>query len=141
VRFDVGAGHGLRFGRNVLVVRAERGRYYTRVLRVVRVGRGGPLVGAGVSRQTTLRRAVRLGSGATLAARGGALRYQWRIVRAPRASRARIGNPGAARPLFRPDLRGRYVLRQFVQEAGGGTGSEDVTVTAAPISEGVRSSV
>ena len=119
VRFDVGAAHGLRFGSNRLVVQAERGRFYTRVVRSVRVTRGGPLIGAGASRSTTERRAVRLGSKAMRAARRGALRYHWRLLSAPRGSRARLSNVRAARPWLRPDVRGVYRLRLRVREVGG----------------------
>ncbi len=119
VRFDVGAAHGLRFGSNRLVVQAERDRFYTRVVRSVRVTRGGPLIGAGASRSTTERRAVRLGSKAMRAARGGALRYHWRLLSAPRGSRARLSDVSAARPWLRPDVRGVYRLRLRVREVGG----------------------
>ena len=138
VRFDLGAAHGLRFGSNTLVVQGERGRSYTRVTRTVHVSRGAPLVGAGVSRLTTVRRAVVLGSRAIQASRAGALRYGWRIIRAPRSSRARVGSPRARQRVFRPDVPGVYVLRQTVRESGVRAGSEDVTVTATAIDPLVR---
>jgi hypothetical protein len=136
------ATHGLRFGVNrlrVSVVEPEHGRYAMIKRRFV-IDRDGPLAAAGWDRATVPGVGVRLG-GRARSARGGRLRYQWKVVRRPRGSTARVKPATGARPRLVPDRSGRYVLREFVSEQrrggasaafAGSSSADDVTVFANP---------
>jgi hypothetical protein len=137
------ADDGLRFGRNRLVVLAfdERGVFDVE-RRTVVIPRTRPIPAAGAPRRARLRRLVRLDGRRTLRAhRGSTLRFAWRIVRAPRGSRARLRRSRTATPHFRPDQAGEYHVRLVVTEAARGasaagalapSSSDTVTVTAVP---------
>jgi hypothetical protein len=136
---------GLHFGRNRLVVRAYRSDgHYWATSRTVRVSHLRPLAGAGHDTLARLTRTVHLdGRGSRAASAGDQLRYRWRFVRRPRGSKARLRHAGAARPSFRPDVRGVYRVRLTVTEvsrhrrrahaAVGRAASDTLTVAAAPI--------
>ncbi len=110
----IGAGDGLRYGRNALVAAAERSgneRYDSESINF-HVGRGTPLAGAGPNLRTRSGRAVVLNGGDTKAGtRKGSLLYRWKIVRQPRGSRARIVDPTARTARLLPDLPGSYRVR------------------------------
>ena len=111
------ATHGLRYGVNrlrVFVAEPEQGRYALVKRRIV-VRRDRPLAAAGPDRSAEPGVRVRLG-GRAKAARGGRLRYRWRLVRRPRGSRARLVTTKASRPRFAPDRPGRYLARLVVSE-------------------------
>ena len=101
-KFSLSATHGLRYGVNrlrVFVAEPQQGRYASVKRRSV-VRRIRPLAAAGRDRGARPRARVRVG-GRGKAARGGRLRYRWRLVRRPEGSRALIGaheGPAAARP-------------------------------------------
>lgn len=142
------ATHGLRFGANRLrveVLEQEAGRYAVVRRRFV-VGRDGPLAAAGWDRGTTPGVGVRIG-GRAKPARGGRLRYRWRIVRRPKGSKAQLKGVTRARPRLVPDRTGGYVLRQVVSERHGGARSaalsgsssaDDLTLTATPSTGALR---
>jgi hypothetical protein len=111
--------HGLRYGANVLRVRA--GRTGATVRFVVR--RTAPLAAAGVDRTLTASTPLRLTAGASLSPDGQRLRQRWSVVATPRGvRRAAVGST------FRPVAAGRYVLR-LTAAAGAARGSDDVEVT------------
>jgi hypothetical protein len=100
----VGASHGLRYGLNVLRVRARQpNRHWRKATVRFRVVHRRPLAGAGFDRRIHARQRIRLnglgsinGIGAPGAPRRGRrahLRYRWRLVRAPRASLFDPGQP------------------------------------------------
>ncbi len=114
---SLSATHGLRYGINRLTVRvteARSGRYEL-MERRFRIRRTRPLPAAGLDFGTRPGEPVRLGARAR-AARGGELRYRWRIVRRPKGSRARLRGATRARPSIRTDRIGRYVIEQRVAE-------------------------
>jgi hypothetical protein len=106
----LGADDGLRFGVNRVTAEIERANgTVARRTRRFRVRRRAPLVGAGRHHRTRPRRAVTLDGSATRAPRRGSrVRYRWRIVAAPRGSRARLRRATAKRARLVPDRPGRY---------------------------------
>lgn len=116
------AGDGLRFGRNVLVVKAvQRAGRYARRSVVVRVLRRRPLAAAGRDIRRQARVSIRLsGRRSRPASRHHRLRYRWRIVNRPRGSRARLRGARRARPRLRPDKPGYYSIRLTVREVTRG---------------------
>jgi hypothetical protein len=109
----LGADEGVRYGRNRLAVTVvTRGDRSQRVTRAFRVARRAPLAGAGADRRTKTGRRVRLDGTSTKApGKGRHVSYSWRIVRAPRGSKAKLRHVHGAHPLLTPDRRGRYVVR------------------------------
>jgi hypothetical protein len=106
------ASHGLRFGRNRVVITAyDRAGAFERVKRIVEVRRGRPLAGAGKDRLIREREQVRLDGRSTLPRTAERLRLTWRIVGRPKGSTARLRNIHAVRPLLRPDRPGIYRIR------------------------------
>lgn len=116
VEFDVGAGHGLRFGSNTLRIRADGGGSSQRITRRVRVRRRAPLAGAGESQTTTIRSAVELDAGASRSSRRDDLSYEWQLVRRPDGSSTELDDSQSPRPRLTPDRPGIYRLRLTVTE-------------------------
>ena len=112
-RATLGADEGLRFGRNRLRVLAlsAAGRYQRRSASAV-VSRRAPLAGATAVGTALAGRAVGLNGHAVQAKASGTgarrLIYQWRIIRAPRGSRARLRGVTRRRPTLLARLPGRY---------------------------------
>jgi hypothetical protein len=112
-RATLGADEGLRFGQNRLRVLAwsASGRYQRRSASVV-VSRRAPLAGAARVGLALAGRAVRLESHAAQAAASGAaaprLVYRWRVIGAPRGSRARLRGATRRRPALIARRPGRY---------------------------------
>lgn len=143
-RLDASLSHGLRRGRNALRVWVRQLGSPTRRATVrFRVRRSRTLTGAGRDRRVVIRSSWRLRGRAVKAeGEGRPIRARWRLVRAPRRSRARVPAAAAAAPAvltrparlisaFRPDVPGQYVLRLT---AGGGAGraSDTVQLDAVP---------
>jgi hypothetical protein len=130
-RADLAAQDGLRFGRNRLTVTAfdEQTGAYGRIRRTFRIRRAQPLIGAGRDRVARRRLLVRLDGRSTRASRPGrVLRMRWRIVKRPKGSKAKLRQARSARPLLRPDVRGRYTIRLRASERG----RRGPTASAAP---------
>jgi hypothetical protein len=112
-RATLGADEGLRFGRNRLRVLAwsAAGRYQRRSASVL-ISRRAPLAGAGAVGTVLAGRTVRLNGHATQATASGTgarrLVYRWRIIRAPRGSRARLRGATRRRPTLVARRSGRY---------------------------------
>jgi hypothetical protein len=132
--------HGLRRGRNVLRVRVRRPGRPVRTATVrFRVRTSGPLTGAGRDRT------VGLGDGWPLVGRvvnakprGRRQPVRWRVVDAPRRSKARgastrrrLSSPAGRVARFRPDVPGGYTLR--LSAGSGAQGASDlVQLEAVP---------
>lgn len=130
----LGADEGVRFGRNHLVVTAVStdDRSQT-VHRSFKVTRRAPLVGAGADRHTKPGRRVRLDGSSTEAPRKGAsVSYRWRIVRAPKGSKAKLRHAESAHPSLTPDRRGRYVVRLVASDGHAGANPGAATASVAP---------
>jgi len=130
-RGDLAAHDGLRYGRNRLTVTAfhEQTGAYRRIRRSFRIRPTGPLVGAGRDRVARRGLLVRLDGRSTRASRRGrAVRMRWRIVKRPEGSKAKLRQTSSARPVLRPDVRGRYTIRLRAFEPG----RRSAAVTAAP---------
>ncbi|MEX2253269.1 MAG: hypothetical protein WD649_03880 [Thermoleophilaceae bacterium] len=129
-RASLSASYGLRYGVNrlrVLVAEPGRGRFAV-VRRRFRIRRSKHLAAAGRDRKARPGRHIRLDGRRSRAARGGRLRYRWRVVAKPR-------RPRAARPLLVPDRPGRYVVRLTVRRGSRRrTSSDNMTVRGAPSS-------
>jgi hypothetical protein len=111
----VGAGDGLRRGRNRLVVRVwfPGGR---RVTRVVRFGvpRRAAVPDAGRDRTVYAGDRVRFSAAGTRLRHHSKARLRWRVVRRPAGSRALLRTGARGRPVLRPDVPGIYRLRLTV---------------------------
>jgi hypothetical protein len=117
-RLQLTPEHGLRHGRNRLVVRAHDGRrhedHFTRVFTIPRTG---PLAGARHPRSVPLRGTAVFDAGPSHAAsRNGRLTYRWRLLSRPKGSTAKLAGTTARRPRLRTDKPGPYRLRLEVTE-------------------------
>jgi hypothetical protein len=118
-RLALGATSRVRFGRNTIVVRAVDRRGHRQTLRRrVRVLRGTPLAGVRAPRRAVQGRPARLDARPSRAARGGRLRYRWRVVRRPARARATLRGARRARPSLRASHPGRYSLALTLVERG-----------------------
>jgi hypothetical protein len=106
----LGGDDGLRYGANRVIAEVEReDGTLARRARTFRVSRRLPLVAAGPRRRTRPQSVVTLDGSRTRPPRGGArVGYRWRIVAAPRGSRARLRRAGTERAHLVPDRPGRY---------------------------------
>lgn len=119
----LGASSGVRFGRNKLVLRLRYPHGKRKLVRFFTVARRRPLPAAGADIRLLGPARVRLSAAASRAARGGSLRYRWKIVRKPAGSHARLLSPRSARPRLLTDVSGTYALRLQVRERRrGGAG-------------------
>lgn len=115
------ADQGIRPGLNQIAVQAvdrAAGLFASSVVEVRRPA-GVPVAGAGPSRRRAVNEVVRFDAGASAAPKGASLRYRWRIVSAPRGSRARLRGAWRVRPTLRPDRPGKYVLKVSVAKVAG----------------------
>lgn len=127
----LGAGDGLRTGRNTLRVIAVGAGGVVQRRTVVLELPDGPLAEAGPD--ATVRTGVehRLdGRRSRSGANGTRPALRWEILSAPAGSRATLRGRTGARPRFTADVRGTYVLRAAARQAGG-TGSADTVTLAA----------
>jgi hypothetical protein len=134
------ASTGLHQGRNRIAVVAARDDGTRAVRRfTVRVRPHTPIPDAGRPRRVGAGDRVRLGSpgsDAESSRPGDRLEHTWTIVAAPKRSEARLRRPHAARPSFRPDVRGTYRIADRVTERTGagrlvGRSARDVVEVAA----------
>ena len=129
------ADEGLRPGRNVVTILAYRkdGRYDAEK-RVVNVPRNVPLAAANPARATIDGRSVQLSGKASVAsARGVRLGYQWRIVKRPERSTARLLAATKATPSLIPDRHGSYVVALTVSERRGGRVKRSTDLTTVVV--------
>ncbi len=132
------ADHGLRPGRNRLVIRASReDGPRDREVERFKVPRGRPLAGAGRAEQIDVTERIRLdGRNSRATDAGRRLRYRWEITRAPKGSEATLKGAATARPKLRPDAHGRYKLELTVRGPRGGraasAGLDQVVVPVTP---------
>lgn len=127
-RAELGAGHGLHQGRNVLRVTAlTSGGRYDVESRVFEVARDRPLAGAGPDRLTFAGHGIRLAGKASSPAAGeGPLSYRWQLLgKDPGAKLLRADSPS---PTFVPGRFGTSRVRLTVSQ--GGVSSSDVTAVA-----------
>jgi hypothetical protein len=135
IRGGLGADEGLRHGRNHLVVEMlQRDGSLSRDVHSFVVPRDRPLAGAGPHRTIGVGEPVRLDGSATRPSPGAksGISYRWRIIRAPKRSQAKLRNADGVRPLIRPRVPGRYVIRLIATPAGGGAPSMDEVTVNAP---------
>ena len=147
----LGASDGLRHGRNRIRVLASHHDGQIRRLRAsFRIPRRVTIAGAGPDRRARAGEAVRLNGKASKKARGGSgrpkggrLRYQWRIVRSPKRSTAKLEGRNRRKPTLRTDVPGHYRLKLRTTQAprgqasvaatgGGFTDTADTTVLPQP---------
>jgi hypothetical protein len=127
----------LHHGRNRLVLVAfhkKKGTYDVE-RRTIIMRRSRPIPAAGGKRRIGPGRKIRLDARHSRAARGGRLRYRWRVLSAPRNARPRLGRVTTRRPLLRVGRSGRYRIKLTVTERRGGrlSGVSDVvSVVARP---------
>lgn len=148
------ARDGLRRGQNKVVMTAWRDDgSFGRARLTLRMPRLAPLPDAGPSRRTEVGSGARLDGRGTRALPGKGLRYHWRIVRAPRGSKARLRGAASARPRLLTDRAGRYRVRLVAtsparQPAAAQTSRlqqvaamDETTVVAAPSTEPIGAQV
>ena len=132
--------HGLRRGSNVLRVTVRRAGARPRKETVrFAVDTGGVLVGAGRDRRVVVGEPTMLGGRVVAATRGQRTRIHWRLVSAPRRSRARpaistatvLSHPREVAAGFRADAPGQYTL-QLTAGSGGTARSDSVTLSVVP---------
>jgi hypothetical protein len=116
---DLSSRDGLRPGRNRLRVRSVGAdlRSATTV-RTVTLRRTQLLADAGADAHVGVGAPMGLGGVGLAGARSGAT-HRWRILRAPRGSRAVLRNAGGERPVLTPDRRGLYRLRLTTRTRSG----------------------
>lgn len=133
MRLALSASHGLRFGRNRLtVLAASRRGVHDVETHTLRVSRRLPLPAAGRDRRGVRGKPIRLDGRRSLPTRPARrLAFRWRIVRAPKGSRARLRGARSARPRLRPDRRGTYRVALTVRERGRGARSSTVATSDA----------
>lgn len=145
-RAELGAGDGLRFGRNRLrIVGYDSAGRYDVETETFLVPRDRPLAGAGPDRAALRGRPIRLSAKSSRPARRGAhLSYGWQVVKAPRGAKPKLPRAGSATPGLRPNGFGTYRLRLTVSEgrrvgdratasaAGGKVSTDVVTLDVRP---------
>lgn len=123
---------GLKFGRNVLRIRAvaKDGSHSSRVL-AFNVSKKRPLAAAGRDRRLVATKKARL-SGENTRFGGLPAKYQWRLKKAPKGSKAKLSGSQTSRPSIKPDVNGRYEI-QLTATAGGRAGTDTVVLKARAV--------
>jgi hypothetical protein len=119
---------GLRTGRNTFALTAydSSGRYATRRWTTTVKA---PRAEAGAAERTATPGSwTRLDGSKSRAA----VKYRWRVVKAPKGSKPSLKNATAAKPSFKPDKPGIYKLALTTTTAGGSSSQDTTTVAAAP---------
>ena len=129
-RAQLGPSAGLRYGKNVVKVRAltADGQRQERSL-VVRVASTGPLADAGPDKRTDTRHRTRLDGRKTKGPR--TLTFNWRITKAPKRAKVRLKRRASARPVFAATTPGTYVVSNTVR-SGRVRSTDKVTVSVSP---------
>ncbi len=118
----LGAGQGLRFGRNRVQILVHKTHAYKRQSRydmesrTVYIPRTAPIASAGANHTRIQDGFVQFNGRATKLPPGsGSPTFRWRIVHAPKGSRATLRNARGSRPILVPDRPGRYQVRVSVR--------------------------
>jgi hypothetical protein len=138
----LGAGEGLRFGRNLVQILVHKTHPYKRQSsydiesRTVYIPRNAPIASAGDDHTITGDRFVRFDGRATKLPPGWTNpSFRWRIVSAPKGSKAKLRNASASRPTVVPDRAGVYDVRVSVRgtppRVSSGLGARDAAATGA----------
>jgi hypothetical protein len=119
-----GAADGVRHGTNRLVIVAYtasgRAARATTMLRHFQIPGDALIASAGTDRAVARGQFVRLNGGQSLLASGYVGRsFAWRIVQAPRGSRAKLRNSSSGQPGLIPDVPGTYRIRLTLQARPG----------------------
>jgi hypothetical protein len=129
------ASHGLRAGRNVLVVAVDRiGRRVRRSRVRFYVRTAAPMVGAGLDRRVVVGDVTSL-NGKTTASRGDRVQSRWHVVDGPTCGAvpsARLSHPASAHASFRTEARGTYTLRLTAGRGSARVGLGHAGRSAAP---------
>lgn len=134
----LGAAEGLRFGRNLIQLLVHKTHPYKRQSsfdiesRTVYIARNAPIASAGADHTITQGGFVQLDGRATKLPPGFARpSFRWKIVSAPRGSRARLRNASGSLPTLVPDRPGVYDVRVSVRgtrrRPSGGLGARDAS--------------
>ena len=118
----LGAGEGLRFGRNLVQILVHKTHPYKRQSsydmesRTVFIARNAPIASAGEDHTITGREFVRFDGRATKLPPGWTRRsFRWKIVSAPKGSKARLRGASSSRPSVVPGRPGVYEVRVSVR--------------------------
>lgn len=121
--------HGLKFGRNNLLVRValKDGRYIRRNIKFnVRDDR--PLAAAGRDRSASVGEVLRFNAAKTRV-RGAGEKYSWRVVSRPKGSKATLSGAATKQPKLKTDVHGRYKLElRTTKGAAAGVDAVDANV-------------
>lgn len=123
---------GLRFGANRLVVEADyQGAAVPARTVNFNIGRTKPLASAGPDRRVAVGGRVQLdGSGSLL--RSQLRQVNWRLLRAPPGSLARLQQADSLRPTLLPDLPGTYRVQITLRDTTGAEASDTLSIQASP---------
>ncbi len=137
----LGAGQGLRFGRNLVQILVHKTHPFKRQSsydiesRTVYIARNAPIASAGADQTIAHGELVQLDGLATELPPGFAKpSFRWRIASAPSGSKARLRNATGSRPSLVPDRPGVYDVRVSVRGTRpgappGGLGARDASAT------------
>ncbi len=89
-----------------------------------------PIANAGPDQTVQVGSTVQLDGSGSSDPDGDTLRYTWRFISRPAGSRARLSNPRIAKPTFKADKEGDYVLELKVDDGRRGTATDQVKITA-----------
>jgi len=92
-----------------------------------------PVADSGPDQQVNVGATVQLDGSKSSDPDGDRLRFKWRFVSRPAASKAVISNPDSANPTFVADVAGDYVVQLEVNDGRGGTDTAQVRITAVPL--------
>ena len=132
----LGAGDGLRHGSNRLLLTAytssSRSARETTISRRFDISRSTPIASAGGDRTVLAGESVSLRGAQSLLGAGDTGRsFAWRLVRAPRGSKAKLLGSARVSPWFVPDLPGTYRIRMtLTTKASRSAGRQTVGAAA-----------
>src|SRR5205085_10428445 len=117
-----GGGEGLRFGRNLVQILVHKTHAFKRQSkydlesRRVYIRRNAPIASAGANRTLPQHGLARFDGRRTKLPRGWTRpKFRWKIVSAPRGSKAKLRKASGIRPTLVPDRPGRYEVRVSVR--------------------------
>ena len=138
----LGAGEGLRFGRNLVQILVHKTHPYKRQSsydiesRTVYIARDAPIASAGADHTITGAGFVQFDGRATKLPPGWTRPlFRWRIVSAPKGSKAKLRNASGSRPTLVPDRAGLFDVRVSVRgtppRVSSGLVASDAVATGA----------